>query len=215
MEVLLVDTEIVVVSGLPRSGTSLMMQMIHAGGVPALTDHIRAADTDNPRGYYEFERVKKVKDDCAWLPDARGRVVKMVSQLLYDLPGTERYRIVFMERDLDEVLDSQEKMLIRLGRPVAPRAEIARAFGMHLNRLHRWLAEQPNFTVLRIRYADVVAHPQEQAARVSAFLGSRLDVATACTVVDPSLYRNKAERKPATSPVIAPDQNPAPGPVSG
>src|SRR5205809_5271301 len=103
------STEIVVVSGLPRSGTSLMMQLLHAGGIPALTDHIRAPDTDNPRGYFEFERVKKVKEDAAWLPDARGKVVKMVSQLLYDLPATERYRVVFMERDLEEVLASQEK----------------------------------------------------------------------------------------------------------
>jgi hypothetical protein len=187
-----VESEIVVVSGLPRSGTSLMMQMVHAGGVPALVDHVRAPDTDNPRGYYEFERVKKVKDDCAWLPEARGKVVKMVSQLLYDLPASERYRIVFMERDMDEVLDSQEKMLLRLGRPVAPRAEIARAFEMHLNRLRRWLAEQPNFTLLRVRYADVVARPQEEALRVNAFLGGSLNIDAACAVVDPSLYRNKA-----------------------
>jgi hypothetical protein len=185
------NSEIIVVSGLPRSGTSLMMQLISAGGVPALVDHVRTPDTDNPRGYYEFERVKKVKDDATWLPDARGKVVKMVSQLLYDLPTTERYRIVFMERDLDEVLDSQEKMLIRLGHPVAPRAEIARAFEMHLNRLHKWLAEQPNFTVLRVRYADVIARPSEEVGRVNLFLGGHLNVEAACVTVDPSLYRNK------------------------
>jgi hypothetical protein len=190
------NNEIIVVSGLPRSGTSLMMQLIHAGGVPALVDHIRAPDTDNPRGYYEFERVKKIRGDAAWLPEARGKVVKMVSQLLYDLPATEGYRIVFMERDMGEVLDSQEKMLIRLGRPVAPRAEMARAFEMHLNRLHRWLADQPNFTVLRTRYADVVAHPPEEVARVSHFLGGQLNIEAACSVVDPSLYRNKAARSP-------------------
>ncbi|MBY0458847.1 MAG: hypothetical protein K2V38_16030, partial [Gemmataceae bacterium] len=125
-------TDVTVVSGLPRSGTSLMMQLIHAGGVEALTDNIRAADTDNPRGYFEFERVKKVKDDAAWLPDARGKVVKMVSQLLYDLPPTETYRVVFMERDIDEVLDSQEKMLSRLGREAAARDDMKRAFAMHL-----------------------------------------------------------------------------------
>jgi hypothetical protein len=190
--VVVVDSEIVVVSGLPRSGTSLMMQMIFAGGVPAVVDHIRAPDTDNPRGYFEFERVKKIKDDAAWLPEARGRVVKMVSQLLYDLPPTERYLVVFMERDMDEVLDSQEKMLVRLGRPVAPRAEIARAFGMHLNRLHRWLTEQTNVRVLRVRYAEVIAHPRTEAERVSTFLGAGLDIEAACAVVDPSLYRNKA-----------------------
>ncbi len=190
--------EIIVVSGLPRSGTSLMMQLIFAGGVPALTDHIRAADTDNPRGYYEFERVKKVKDDTGWLPDARGKVVKMVSQLLLDLPAAERYRVVFMERDMDEVLDSQEKMLQRLGRPAAPRAEITRAFTFHLNRVHRWLAEQPNFAVLRVGYADVVARPAEEVARVNEFLGGVLNVEAACAAVDPTLYRNK---KTAADPV--------------
>src|SRR5262245_11345976 len=105
------NTDIIVVSGLPRSGTSLMMQLLHAGGIAPLTDHIRTPDPDNPHGYDEFERVKKVREDTAWLPDARGKVVKMVSQLLIDLPPTEQYRVVFMDRDLDEVLDSQEKML--------------------------------------------------------------------------------------------------------
>jgi hypothetical protein len=192
-----VNADIVIVSGLPRSGTSLMMQLLHAGGIPALTDHVRAADTDNPRGYYEFERVKKVKDDAAWLPEARGKVVKMVSQLLLDLPPTERYRVVFMERDLNEVLDSQEKMLRRLGRAAAPREEMVRAFTLHMNRVHRWLAEQPNFAVLRVRYADVVARPAEEAARVNEFLGGRLNVGTACAAVDPSLYRNRKAAEPA------------------
>src|SRR5215813_11558433 len=111
------NTEIIVVSGLPRSGTSLMMQMLASGGVEVVTDHIRTADTDNPRGYLEFEKVKKIKEDQSWLPAVRGKAVKMVSQLLYDLPASERYRILFMERDLDEMLLSQEKMLKRLDRP--------------------------------------------------------------------------------------------------
>jgi hypothetical protein len=185
------NAEIVVVSGVPRSGTSLMMQELHAGGIPAVTDHIRAPDPDNPRGYYEFERVKKVKNDAAWLPEARGRVVKMVSQLLYDLPPSERYRIVFMERDLDEVLDSQEKMLRRLGQPVAPRDPMRRAFTLHLNRIRRWMTEQPNFTVLRIRFSDVVARPADEVARVNEFLGGRLDVTAALGAIDPMLYRNR------------------------
>ena len=91
------DSEIIIVSGLPRSGTSLMMQMLAIGGVEVLTDHIRTADPDNPRGYYEFERVKRIKQDASWLPEARGKAVKMVSQLLYDLPTGEEYRILFME----------------------------------------------------------------------------------------------------------------------
>src|SRR5713101_3371282 len=118
------NSEIIIVSGLPRSGTSLMMQMLENGGVEIVTDNIRAADTDNPRGYYEFEKVKKIKQDASWLPATRGKAFKMVSQLLYDLPTSEQYRIIFMERDLEEVLLSQEKMLQRLGRNAAPREEM-------------------------------------------------------------------------------------------
>ena len=114
------DSEIIIVSGLPRCGTSLMMQMLVQGGFEAVTDHIRTADTDNPRGYYELEKVKKIKEDASWLPETRGKVVKMVSQLLFDLPASERYRVIFMQRDLDEMLASQEKMLERLNRPSAP-----------------------------------------------------------------------------------------------
>jgi hypothetical protein len=186
-----VNSDIVIVSGLPRSGTSLMMQLLEAGGVPVVTDHRRAPDADNPRGYHEFECVKKIKEDASWLPDVRGKAVKMVSKLLYDLPATESYRIVFMERDLDEVLASQEKMLARLGQPVVPRADMVRAFTMHLARLHVWLADQPHMGVLRVGYAEVVADPDGEARRVSAFLGGRLDVAAAARAVDPALYRNR------------------------
>lgn len=111
--------EIIVVSGLPRSGTSLMMQMLDRGGIEIMTDHLRTADIDNPKGYYEFEDVKKVKQNADWLPSARGKALKAVSQLLYDLPPTEDYRVIFMRRDLDEMLRSQEKMLLRLDRTPA------------------------------------------------------------------------------------------------
>jgi hypothetical protein len=187
-------SEIIVVSGLPRSGTSLMMQMLDSGGVEVVTDHVRTPDTDNPRGYYEFEPVKKIKRDASWLPGTRGKAFKMVSQLLYDLPAGETYQVIFMERDLDEVLASQEKMLTRLGRTPAPRAEIRRAFVDHLERLRDWLGKQANIAVLRVRYSDLVQQPGEQAERVCAFLGGRADVEGMVKAVDPSLYRN---RKPA------------------
>ncbi len=182
---------IIIVSGLPRSGTSLMMQLLAAGGIPTLTDHIRAPDPDNPRGYYEFERVKKVKTDSAWLSEARGHAVKMVSQLLFDLPGHETYRVLFMDRDLDEVLISQEKMLTRLGRPVANRQDLKHAFRLHLSRVHKWLSEQPNFGVLRVGYADLVTRPADEIARINAFLGHRLDEQRAASAIDPALYRNR------------------------
>jgi hypothetical protein len=185
------DPAIIVVSGLPRSGTSLMMQMLDNGGVDVLTDNVRTADSDNPRGYYEYERVKKIRQDASWLPAARGKALKMVSQLLYDLPVMESYRIVFMERDLDETLLSQEKMLQRLGRPAGPREEMTRAYVLHLDRLYEWLRHQPNMRVLRVSYNQVMERPEEQAQRVSEFLGGKADVDSMARTVDPSLYRNR------------------------
>jgi hypothetical protein len=182
---------IIVVSGLPRSGTSLMMQMLDRGGVETITDNLRAADTDNPRGYYEFERVKQIKQDASWLPAARGKAFKMVSQLLYDLPATEVYRVIFMERDMAEMLTSQEKMLQRLNRPPSPRAQIAAAYALHLKRLHVWLGQQPHFKVLGVSYNDLVARPQEQADRINTFVGGTLVAADMVQAVDPLLHRNK------------------------
>jgi Sulfotransferase domain len=184
-------SEIIIVSGLPRSGTSLMMQMLAGGGVEVLTDHVRTADTGNPRGYYEFEPVKRTKQDPSWLPEARGKAVKMVSQLLYDLPPGERYRIIFMERNLDETLASQEKMLQRLGRPAVPREQMKQSFTLHLDRLHEWLGRQRHLEVLRVSYNDLVERPEEQAGHVREFLGGRGDVRRMARAVDPSLYRNR------------------------
>jgi len=184
-------SEIIVVSGLPRSGTSLMMQMLDNGGVAVVTDNVRTADTDNPKGYYEYEMVKKIKQDASWLSATRGRAFKMVSQLLYDLPATETYRIIFMERELEETLRSQAKMLIRLGGKSAPHEPIKRAFTLHLERLDEWLRAQRNLTVLRVSYNDLVARPHEQAERVKEFLGCAMDLKEMVKVVDPSLYRNR------------------------
>jgi hypothetical protein len=184
-------SEIIVVSGLPRSGTSLMMQMLDKGGVSVVIDNVRTADTDNPKGYYEFEKVKQLKQDATWLPATRGKVFKMVSQLLYDLPPSEKYRIIFLERDLQETLITQEKMLARLGRPCAPRDQIQRAYSLHLERLRDWLSRQPNLIILRVNYNDLIEHPRQQAERVSAFLDGKLNVEEMVNSVDPSLYRNR------------------------
>ncbi len=181
------DNEIIIVSGLPRSGTSHMMQMLDNGGVDVVTDNIRTADTDNPRGYYEFEQVKKIKEDVSWLPATRGKAFKMVSQLLYELPSSQRYRIIFMERDMDEMLLSQEKMLARLNQPSAPRAAIKRAFIAHLRRLREWVSGQPNIEALYVCYNDLVERPEGLAERVSAFLEGKANAASMARTVDPSL----------------------------
>jgi hypothetical protein len=182
---------IIVVSGLPRSGTSLMMQMLDRGGVEIVADRVRLADVDNPNGYCEFEPVKAIKRDATWLPATRGKAFKMVSQLLYDLPPSESYRILFMDRDMDEVLLSQEKMLTRLGRTPPPREQMAKAYTIHLERLHEWLGRQANISNLRIRYSDLIARPRDLAERIRAFLGNAVDVKRMVQAVDPALYRNR------------------------
>jgi hypothetical protein len=183
--------EVIIVSGLPRSGTSLMMQMLSNAGVEVVTDSIRAADVDNPRGYFELEQVKKIKQDASWLPAMRGKAFKMVSQLLYELPATERYRIIFMERNLDEMIRSQDKMLARLNRPAAPSDDIKRSFVGHLTRLRDWLARQSNMEVLYVSFNDLLERPESESTRVSQFLGGKPNVEELARTVDPSLYRNR------------------------
>jgi hypothetical protein len=188
------DSQIVIVSGLPRSGTSLMMQMLESGGLDVLTDSIRAADPDNPKGYYELEAVKKTKQDPSWLPRARGKGVKIVSLLLYDLPPGEQYRVIFMEREIEEVLASQRKMLERLQRDPGRDDEMRRFFTLHLEKLHEWLGRQGHMAVLPVSYNKLLAEPAIEADRVNRFLDEKLDAEKMARVVDPSLYRN---RKPA------------------
>lgn len=185
---------IVIVSGLPRSGTSMMMRMIDAGGVPALTDNVRKADVDNPRGYFEFEPVKRTKQDPAWLQQAGGRVVKMVYRLLYDLPPGYEYRIVFMKRHLSEVVASQDAMLSRRGRPGGDLAQdkLIQLFEQQLAEFDVWVRPQAHFRVLYVSYNDVLQDPGATVRAVNEFLGGRLDTAAMARVVEPELYRQRA-----------------------
>ena len=184
---------VTIVSGLPRSGTSLMMQMLSAGGIPALTDQIRAADEDNPRGYLEFERVKQIKQDTSWLNDASGKVVKMVHLLLYDLPQDRAYRVVFMRRSLDEVLASQRKMLARQGKAGAqlPEEQLRRVFEDQVKKVTTWLKSQPNMESIEVTYDELIADPRAHAERLNEFLGGGMDVDAMVRAVDPTLYRNR------------------------
>ena len=185
---------VTVVSGLPRSGTSLAMQMIHAGGIPALTDGQRTSDDSNPRGYFELERVKQLKQDKSWLDEAAGKVVKVIHLLLAELPDDRPYRVVFMQRDLREVVQSQATMLARSGRTggqLAPERLIA-VYEQQLKTVEQWLAARPNFSVLRVQYAQLVSDPAGVVPAVNAFLGGTLDEARMRAAVDPELHRNKA-----------------------
>jgi hypothetical protein len=185
---------ITIVSGLPRSGTSMMMQVIEAGGITALTDNLRTRDEDNPQGYYEYEPVKKTKEDPFWVPGARGKVVKMVYRLLYDLPGDQEYRVIFMRRNIDEVLTSQKKMLQRSGKPGAAISDerLKELFLTELDKFDRWIAEQKNFSIIEVDYSDMVASPGTQCKRINEFLGGVLDCDRAVAAVNPSLYRNRS-----------------------
>lgn len=188
------DDFITIVSGLPRSGTSMMMKMLVAGGLEPLTDNIRTADEDNPEGYFEFERVKQLKDDQAWLQDARGKCVKVVSAFLKHLPPELSYRIIFMRRNIEEVLASQRQMLVRRGEATDTISDekITQAFERHLKDLEPWLTAQLNITLLNINYTEVITNPLPNIQNLKDFLQLELDTERMAGVVNKNLYRNRA-----------------------
>jgi hypothetical protein len=185
---------IVVVSGLPRSGTSMMMKMLDAGGVPIMTDSIRTADIDNPKGYFEYERVKDLEKetDKSYIREGRGKALKVISFLLKDLPDDNFYRVIFMRRHLDEVISSQNRMLDRRGEESIDEREImAEAYRNHLAAVKILVRKRPNFEMLEFRYDEAVGDPRKAAAGVNAFLGGKLDEKAMVGVVDAELYRNR------------------------
>ena len=169
-----------------------MMQMLERGGLAAVTDGRREADPDNPRGYLEFEPVKNTKNDSSWLPTVRGKVVKMVSALLYDLPATERYRVLFMERELTEVLESQKIMLRRAGRSAGDDGLMKQAYAVHLERLFRWIPRQAHLQMLKVSYNRLLTDPAAEIERVAAYLHRPLDRAAMLAAIDGKLYRNRS-----------------------
>jgi len=188
---------IVVVSGLPRSGTSMMMRMLEAGGVQPLEDGVRTADDSNPRGYFEYEPVKdleQARGEVPWLPAARGRAVKIISFLLTWLPENHNYQVIFMQRDLDEVQASQAQMLARRGNPAegGGAAGSSEMFAAHLAQVERFLGARSCFETLYVPYREAVAHPEATATLVARFLGRPLDTAAMARAVEAALYRNRA-----------------------
>jgi hypothetical protein len=187
---------ITIVSGLPRSGTSLMMQMLSAGGVPVLSDGERQADTDNPKGYLEWERIKQLPRDPSLIAEAENKVVKVISHLLLALPAGHEYRIIFMQRPLPEILKSQDEMLRRRGNAdaIGDSAPIEEAFQRHLIETSQWIARQSNMQVLRVHYHRVLREPVTVAKEVSDFLGLGLDLDAMVKQIDGSLYRNRIKK---------------------
>ncbi len=184
---------ITVVSGLPRSGTSMMMKMLEAGGKKVLTDSLRTADEDNLKGYYEDERVKALHQNNSWISEAEEQAVKVISYLLKYLPEGHKYRIIFMERKIAEVLASQKKMMRRRGEPTddVPDDIMTGIFQKHLDETYAWLSNQPSMQVLYISYNDSLDEPEDCAEKVNSFLGGGMDIEKMMQVVDPSLYRQR------------------------
>ena len=184
---------VTVVSGLPRSGTSMLMVMLDEGGIPPLTDEIRTADEDNPKGYYEFERVKKLPDDAEWIPDAVGKAVKVLAELVTQLPSGHDYRIVFIHRNIDEILASQRKMILNRGEDpdAVSDGELRMLLQNYLRILKNWIDSQENVDVLYVHYNEIMEDPSGAIEAMDDFLGG-LDTEAMATAIDDRLYRNRA-----------------------
>ncbi|HEX3763108.1 MAG TPA: hypothetical protein VHW23_30635 [Kofleriaceae bacterium] len=190
--------DVVVVSGLPRSGTSLMMAILEAAGLPLLVDDLRPPDRDNPRGYFEYQPVKALASDSRWIDLARGKAVKVIYRLVRHLPPHLRYRVVFMDRALTEVLASQDKMVQRLSAGAALTAEetarVAGAYRSELAAVRDWLDRQPNISVLVVDHAALLREPARPLQQLRGFLelGDHVSCAQLRAVIDPGLHRNRA-----------------------
>jgi hypothetical protein len=184
---------VTVVSGMPRSGTSLMMRMLQAGGLPALTDGRRPADQHNPYGYFEDERTRRLAQDSSWLEEARGKAVKIIYRLLPNLSPTFEYRVLFMERSLEEVFDSQQDMLLSTQNPAAAqdRDRMIRALAADLESVRQWLAHQPDIRQVTVPYAELILNPSPWANCISQFLDGGLSELAMTAAVDPALYRHR------------------------
>jgi thioredoxin len=184
---------ITIVSGLPRSGTSLMMRMLNVGGIPALCDEHRSPDADNPNGYYEFENVKSIQDYGEWIDRAVGHSVKMVYNLLEHLPKDREYRVVFMRRQIDEIIQSQRSMLLRNGiKTEIPDAEIKELFERVLRQFYSWLPSQTHLKLINVSYNELLSRPASTIAQINRHLEYCLDTEAMAQVIDHSLYRNRA-----------------------
>ncbi|MEZ5012828.1 MAG: alkaline phosphatase family protein [Chitinophagales bacterium] len=185
--------EIVIVSGLPRSGTSMMMQMLDKGGMEIFSDGIRQPDENNPKGYYEHELVKSLARNKEWVRDAQGKAVKVISQLLFELPANYQYKIIFMERNIDEVMQSQHRMLVRDGKAKegTMNLRLANAFKLNLEKVQNWLPKQENIEVIYVNHGDLINDPIPQLQKINALLGGDLDIQAMSSVVDKKLHREK------------------------
>ncbi|MCF8035303.1 MAG: sulfotransferase [Desulfobacteraceae bacterium] len=192
-----VSEAVTLVSGLPRSGTSMMMRMLAAGGMHIVTDNIRRPNADNPNGYFELEKIKELENDASWLRDEKGRAIKAISAFLPMLPKNSFYYVIFMQRHMDEILASQKKMLERRGADKGDEGvsdeRMATKYQSYLEATYKWLRQQDHFHVLYVHYSNVLQDPLGQARGVNAFLQHTLDPGEMATAVDPDLYRQRTK----------------------
>jgi predicted AlkP superfamily phosphohydrolase/phosphomutase/tetratricopeptide (TPR) repeat protein len=181
--------QIVIVSGLPRSGTSLLMQMLKKGGLDVLSDENRKADASNPKGYFEYQPVMSIHKNNTWLELAQDKSVKVVAPLLKFLSPKYRYKVIFMKRDLGEVIQSQQKMIGK-NTDVLP-VNLFEAYQKQMNQVEVWKNKEPSVELIYVDYKEVLNHPEASIKKVIDFVGTDLDMSQMVSCVDHSLYRNK------------------------
>ncbi len=183
---------ITVVSGLPRSGTSLMMQILEVNGFDILTDNVKTADESNPKGYYEYGKVKKIIKDNNWISEAEGKTIKVIVQLLFYLPLNFNYKIILMERNIDEILDSQAKMLQMLGNKKQIPSDILRkTFQQQMDKSINWMQLQPNIESVRISFGNLFRSPDEELKKLIHLFDGKIEYDISRNVINPALYREK------------------------
>ena len=185
--------QITVVSGLPRSGTSLMMQMLDKGGATMLTDGKREADISNPKGYYEYEPVMSIHKDNSWLGKAKDKAVKIVGPLLQHLDPTYRYKVIFMTRDLNEVIKSQRVMQGK--DPETLPLKLLESYNKLLKKVQLWDGKEPGVEMLYVNYKELLDNPAPILDQIEAFMGVDLDKDQMAGCIDKSLHRNRVEAK--------------------
>ena len=185
---------VTIVSGFPRSGTSMMMQILQAGGMPVLCDDISRANEHNPRGYLEYSKTRTIVKDSSWIKDAKGMAIKVMAVHLRFIPPEHNYRVIFMRRNVDEIIFSREIMSRKSGRSIAIGVPEFNPewYNRILNRCSEWMLSQNNIVTYYCDYNDMISNTKEGIDRLNDFLIPNLDTNAMISAVDPKLYRQRA-----------------------
>ncbi|KAA3617743.1 MAG: sulfotransferase family protein [Calditrichaeota bacterium] len=189
------NNKITIVSGLPRSGTSMMMKVLQKGGMTLVYDDLRVADNDNPNGYFEYAKVKNLKEDNSWLFDAQGQAIKILFNFLYFLPQKYKFKIIFMQRNMQEILASQNKMLLRSGKSIGQdNRQFEILFNSEIIKCKDWLKNQKNIDTINVSYNQIMETPFPICQSINNFLEKSLNLDGMVNAIDKSLYRNKSDK---------------------